>query len=98
MRRLSISVTLILFAVSLAFAASIGSGSPSAAIQQSFMNAYNRGQFPLLVNPVPPADVRALGTPGLVQEFSLQYRPFRERVRQIINDIRAQEGLPLISA
>jgi nucleoside-diphosphate-sugar epimerase len=30
----------------------------------------------------------------LVQEFSLQYRPFRERVRQIINEIRAQEGMP----
>jgi uncharacterized protein (TIGR03437 family) len=69
-RRLFISVTLTALAVSFAFAATIGSGSPSAAIQQSFLNAYNRGQFPLLVNPVPPADVRALGTPGLVQEFS----------------------------
>jgi uncharacterized protein (TIGR03437 family) len=69
-RRLFISVTLIALAVSFAVAATIGSGSPSAAIQQSFVNAYNRGQFPLLVNPVPLADVRALGTPGLVQEFS----------------------------
>ena len=33
----------------------------------------------------------------LVQEFSLQYRPFRERVRQIINEVRAQEGLPLVA-
>lgn len=32
----------------------------------------------------------------LVQEFALQYRPFRERVRQIINDVRAQEGLALV--
>ncbi len=69
MRRLFISVTLIALAVSFAVAATIGSGSPSAAIQQSFLNAYNRGQFPLLVNAVPLADVRALGTPGLVQEF-----------------------------
>jgi uncharacterized protein (TIGR03437 family) len=68
-RRLLLSPALLIFAVSLASAASIGSGSPSAAIQQSFQNAYNRGQFPLLVNPVPLADVRALGSPGLVQEF-----------------------------
>ena len=34
----------------------------------------------------------------LVQEFSLQYRPFRERVRQIINEIRTQEGLPLVGS
>jgi nucleoside-diphosphate-sugar epimerase len=30
----------------------------------------------------------------LVQEFGVQYRPFRERVRQIINAVRLQEGLP----
>ncbi len=29
----------------------------------------------------------------LVQEFGVQYRPFRERVLQIINEVRAQEGL-----
>jgi len=33
----------------------------------------------------------------LVQEFSVQYRPFRERVLQIINDVRRQEGLPTIA-
>jgi nucleoside-diphosphate-sugar epimerase len=33
----------------------------------------------------------------LVQEFGVQYRPYRERVLQIINDIRREEGLPLIS-
>jgi nucleoside-diphosphate-sugar epimerase len=33
----------------------------------------------------------------LVQEFSLQYRPFRERVRQIINEIRTQEGMPPVA-
>jgi len=32
----------------------------------------------------------------LVQEFGVQYRPFRERVLQIINEIRAQEQLPAI--
>jgi len=29
-----------------------------------------------------------------VSEFGVQYRPYRERVRQIINEVRAQEGLP----
>jgi nucleoside-diphosphate-sugar epimerase len=33
----------------------------------------------------------------LVQEFGVQYRPYRERVLQIINDIRREENLPLIS-
>jgi len=32
----------------------------------------------------------------LLSEFSLQYRPFRERVLQIINDIRRDAGLPLV--
>jgi hypothetical protein len=32
----------------------------------------------------------------LVQEFGVQYRPYRERVLQIINDIRREEGLPLV--
>ena len=30
----------------------------------------------------------------LVLEFGMQYRPYRERVLQIINDIRKEEGLP----
>jgi len=29
----------------------------------------------------------------LVQEFGVQYRPYQERVLQIINEVRAQEGL-----
>src|SRR4029078_1531586 len=33
----------------------------------------------------------------LVQEFGVQYRPYRERVLQIINDIRREEGMPLVS-
>ena len=32
----------------------------------------------------------------LVDEFGVQYRPFRERVVQTINEVRADEGLPLI--
>lgn len=30
----------------------------------------------------------------LVEEFSMQYPPFRQRVRQIIDDVRAEAGLP----
>ncbi len=32
----------------------------------------------------------------LVQEFGVQYRPYRERVLQIINEVRQQESLPLV--
>jgi hypothetical protein len=33
----------------------------------------------------------------LVSEFGVQYRPYRERVLQIINDIRRDKGLPPVS-
>ncbi len=33
----------------------------------------------------------------LVSEFGIQYRPYRERVLQIINEVRKEEGLPPIS-
>lgn len=33
----------------------------------------------------------------LIEEFGLQYAPLRERVKQVINDIRKDEGLPLVS-
>ena len=32
----------------------------------------------------------------LVQEFEVEYPPFRQRVLEIINDIRRDEGLPLV--
>ena len=32
----------------------------------------------------------------LLQEFELEYPPFRTRVRDIINDVRRDEGLPLV--
>ena len=32
----------------------------------------------------------------LVSEFGVQYRPYRERVKQIINDVRRDKGLPPI--
>jgi nucleoside-diphosphate-sugar epimerase len=33
----------------------------------------------------------------LIQEFGLQYLPYRQRVLQIINDIRRDAGLPLVA-
>jgi nucleoside-diphosphate-sugar epimerase len=33
----------------------------------------------------------------LVQEFGVQYLPYRQRVLQIINDVRRQVGLPTIT-
>jgi nucleoside-diphosphate-sugar epimerase len=32
----------------------------------------------------------------LVEEFGVQYAPLRQRVKEVINDIRAGEGLPLV--
>jgi predicted N-formylglutamate amidohydrolase len=32
----------------------------------------------------------------VVQEFGMQFRPYRERVLQIINEVRAEEGKPPI--
>jgi predicted N-formylglutamate amidohydrolase len=34
----------------------------------------------------------------LVQEFGVQYRPYRERVLQIINEVRADNGQPPLRA
>jgi nucleoside-diphosphate-sugar epimerase len=33
----------------------------------------------------------------LVQEFGVQYRPYRERVLQIINEVRREQGLPPVA-
>jgi hypothetical protein len=33
----------------------------------------------------------------LLQEFELEYPPFRTRVLEIINDVRLEEGLPTIA-
>jgi hypothetical protein len=33
----------------------------------------------------------------VVTEFGIQFRPYRERVLQIINDVRKEEGKPPIS-
>ena len=67
---LTASVTVCTTAV-VVFAATVGSGTPSVQIQQSFQNAFARGTFSTLVNLPPVGDVRTLtGTTGLVQEFT----------------------------
>lgn len=48
----------------------VGSGAPSVLIQQQFQQAYYRNGFAGLVSYPPLADVKKLGTNGLVQEFS----------------------------
>ena len=48
----------------------IGSGAPSEAIRQRFVNAYSRGFFSGMVSLPPIADVKKLGTTGYVQEFN----------------------------
>ena len=32
----------------------------------------------------------------LVEEFGMQYAPLQQRVKEVINDIRREEGLPLV--
>ena len=65
--------TLVLFAALAAapavFAVEVGSGAPSDSIRQSFIRAFYRGNFSSMVTNPPIADVRALGSTGLVQEF-----------------------------
>ncbi len=48
----------------------VGSGAPNVLIQQQFQLAYYRNGFASLVSYPPLADVRRLGTNGLVQEFA----------------------------
>ncbi len=47
----------------------VGQGAATVAIMQSFLNGYNRNGFPLKVT-VGVTPVQALGSPGLVQEFT----------------------------
>ncbi len=51
-------------------ATDVGSGAPSEAIRQAFLNGYYRGNFQSLVTLPPSSDVKRLGSAGYVQEFS----------------------------
>jgi nucleoside-diphosphate-sugar epimerase len=46
----------------------------------------------LAVNPL--MDCYLIDNSRLVEEFGVEYRPYRERVLQIIDEVRAEEGLP----
>ncbi len=50
-------------------AITVGQGAATPGIQQSFINAYDRGFFSIEVT-TPVTQVEALGSPGLVQEFT----------------------------
>jgi len=47
----------------------VGSGAPTAALQQQFFSAFYRNGFSNLVSLPPLGQVKALGTSGYVQEF-----------------------------
>src|SRR5260370_6688639 len=48
----------------------VGSGSPNSAVQAAFVHAFYRNGFSNLVSLPPHGNVKAFGTPGLVQEFT----------------------------
>jgi len=68
-RRLFIVPVLLYATAAQAQTPSVGSLSPDAAIQQSFTSAFSRGTFSHLVVLPPLTNVKALGSPGLVQTF-----------------------------
>ena len=69
-RRFIFAVLCLCAAIPSLSAATVGSGASSPLIQQSFQNAFARGQFSQLVVAAPLNDVHSLGSPGLVQEFA----------------------------
>ncbi len=84
MRRLSlISAAVAVFAGLALAAATVGSGSPTVAIQLSFAVAFIRGQFSQLVIATPKGDVQSLGSPGLIQTF--QWASDTSRTAALIN-------------
>ena len=78
--------------VAVAIAASLGSGSATPAIQASFRNAYYRGSFSFYAD-LPTTDVRALGSPGLVQEL-----PSRDAPTQKYALIKPDPAAPISSS
>ncbi len=71
MRRFFLVSAVCLVSTVLLWAAiAVGEGAATPAIQQSFINAYDRGRFSLEVTTA-LTQVQPLGTPGLVQEFAV---------------------------
>ena len=86
--------------------------NPKHAIYNSGGTSISMGEIAEIVRGyLPDADIRFEHDTGgyeksgnflmdnsrLVNEFGVQYRPYPQRVLQIINEIRAEEGLPEIS-
>lgn len=94
-----------------AFARVVVSDKPKHETYNSGGAAISMGELAELVREfLPDADIRFDEQTGgrdissnfmidngrLVEEFGLQYAPLRQRVKEVINDIRADEGLPLV--
>jgi nucleoside-diphosphate-sugar epimerase len=95
-----------------AFARVLVADKPKHTTYNSGGTAVSMGELAALVREfLPDADIRFQEEAGgraisgnflidnrrLVEEFGVQYRPLRERVREVINDIRAGEGLPPVA-
>jgi nucleoside-diphosphate-sugar epimerase len=92
-----------------AFARVLLADKPKHTTYNSGGAAVSLGELAALVREfLPKADIRFKAQSGgrevsgnflidnrrLIEEFGLQFRPLRQRVKEIINDIRVGEGLP----
>jgi nucleoside-diphosphate-sugar epimerase len=92
-----------------AFARVLLADKPKHTTYNSGGATISMGELAALVREfLPKADIRFQAESGgraisgnflidnrrLTEEFGVQYRPLRQRVREVINDIRAGEGLP----
>ena len=92
-----------------AFARVLQADKPQHTTYNSGGTTISIGELAALVREVlPDADIRFEAKTGgraisanfmidnrrLIEEFGLQYKPLRQRVKEVINDIRVGEGLP----
>jgi nucleoside-diphosphate-sugar epimerase len=95
-----------------AFARVLVADKPTHTTYNSGGTAISMGELAALVREfLPDAEIRFQEETGgraisgnflidnrrLIEEFGVQYRPLRERVREVINEVRAGEGLPLVA-
>ncbi|MEX2616542.1 MAG: NAD(P)-dependent oxidoreductase [Alphaproteobacteria bacterium] len=93
------------------FARVLLSDSPKQETYNSGGATVSLGELAALVKEfLPDADIRFESDSGgrdvsgnflidnsrVVEEFGVQYAPLRQRVKEVINDIRREEGLPLV--
>jgi len=95
-----------------AFARVLLADKPKHTTYNSGGTTLSMGELAALVRELlPKADIRFNAQTGgraisgnflidnrrLIEEFGLQYGPLRQRVKEVINDIRAGEGLPPVA-